>query len=100
MSFWELHQLFPFSMLFDMGNVGGKPFEYLKHPPKGMVLLIYQEQHGLPIHIFSFYALRFSCDLSLLDLFGSFSPWEGSGMGVLQPMNVLLYASLFAFTYI
>lgn len=33
---------------------------------------------------------------SLLDLFGSFSLWEGSKMGLLQPLRVLLSASLFA----
>lgn len=49
---------------------------------------------------FSFYALRSSCDLFLLDLFGSFSPWEGSRLGVFQPVNVLLYTSSFALTFI
>lgn len=50
--------------------------------------------------LFSFYTLRSSCDLFPLDLFGSFSPWEGSRMGVFQPMNVLLHTSLFAFPFI
>lgn len=49
---------------------------------------------------FPFYALRSSCDLFPLDLFGSFSPWEGSRMGVFQPMHVLLCTSWFAFTFI
>lgn len=50
--------------------------------------------------LFSFYTLRSACDLFPLDLFGSFSPWKGSRMGVFQPMNVLLHTSLFAFPFI
>lgn len=37
---------------------------------------------------------------SLLVLFGTFSPWEGSEAGVFQPARALPCTSLFAYFYL